>query len=319
MPFNDLIAQRRRKMMMQNQVSNTEPPQSDYRRETGLNRPAEPEMVNRPPDVDRSGQYREEIQAIRGKTPMTDQYRQMLGQTPAREDYRPGKLDRLTASLGGVSAGLRGGADAGVNTARGILDTDYHRALEDHNRNLEGAGSGAALERQDIGDRVTDYRSSLERQDISDTRLDTRFNDDRANANSRFGATTSRLDTENRGDYYNQLDQNDADRIAQRTREFDYGVEQNKAEEQRAKMDSALSTIDPDAIPPGHYGTQDLERARAQAINIVAFSPEFREFWNLDLEEPIPLDDVPDEVYWRMMQAVKLHESDFLDKAYGGY
>ena len=313
MPFPNLIAQRRRQSMMQNQVSNTEPPQNDYRREIALNNP-EPERIPRPPDVDRSPEYREQLSEIRGNTPMTNQYRQMLSQTPAREDYRPGKLDRLTASLGGVSAGLRGGAVAGVNTARGILDTDYRRALEDHNRNLEGAKSGADLEHRDVGYRVDDYKTGLAQRDTDFTRADTRYQGDRANELARFGARTSQqqadtqtLDTLNRGDYYRGQNKIAGDRVDLSRDQLEASNSQFERElGQKLEIENArFAQIDP----------QDRLAVQQEAMRNVASTGEYEKYFNIDNPDFPMLDpDTPHEIRLIIEEEIFDYVEQFLNQ-----
>ena len=333
MAFINPIAQRRRMSMIQRPTISNRLSQNSSPRGQMLNDPNEPEIINRPPDVDRSSEYREELSKIRGNTPMSDQYRQMLGQAPTREEHQPGKLTRLAAVLGGASEGWRSGAGAGINTARGINENDYQRATDDYYEQLQGAHSGAELERRDVSDRIDDYDTSMNRRDSDLSRADVNFEGDRADSSRRFGDTTGRLqaetaatDVRQTGEYYTEQGRQGRERLGQgRERlglerdRFDYEQQENK----RQMIEESLDTLaeDPETgPPPGHYDTDDMQRARESAIETVAFSPEFRDYWNLDLETPIPRDDVPEEIYRDMMEAIHLHSSDYLERTYyGGY
>lgn len=83
------------------------------------------------------GQYQE--------GPMMERYRQFLESgIPNRQDFAPGKMDRLGAILSGVSSGARGGP--GFETARNQLERPYNQALMDREMRGKELSEGAKLE-----------------------------------------------------------------------------------------------------------------------------------------------------------------------------
>jgi hypothetical protein len=68
-------------------------------------------------------------------------YRDIITQgAPKMEDYRPSKKRTFAAALLGGFAGL-GNAQAGIQTARGIVEQPYNAAMSDYQRQLSNAGS----------------------------------------------------------------------------------------------------------------------------------------------------------------------------------
>ena len=332
MPFMNPIAQRRRMSMMGRSVPRDRLMQSSSPRSQMLNDPNEPEMINRPPDVDKSGQYREELSKIRGDSPMSDQYNQMLQQAPTREEHQPGKLNRLAAILGGASAGWREGAGAGVATAQGINDTNYNRAMDDYYEKLQGAQSGAELERRGIEDQVGDWDTSMERRGEDFNRGDARVESDRGDAINRFGAgldsrrvdleeegvgidreraAIAREDMEGRNEYYRG--QNELGRTGQLQDQEAMVASQSQWQ---AEMDQELeqnlakyAQIDPkDRIAVQQEGMRDLA------------SGEYAKYFNLDNPDfPMIEPDTPPEIRELISEELYEYVEQFLNQTPRAY
>src|SRR6266516_266797 len=79
------------------------------------------------------------------QSPLMSQYLQYLKDYPKPENYQPGKLDRLAASLSGIAAGWRNPSE-GVGIARNILERPYERAKELYQLRGRGVETGARVE-----------------------------------------------------------------------------------------------------------------------------------------------------------------------------
>jgi hypothetical protein len=89
---------------------------------------------------------------------------------PSREDYRPGKLDRLSAILGGASEGYQRGAGAGIKTARDVLERPYEQGLRDYETKAKTLAESARIEGATFGRRASLARTAAT-QGAADRRI----------------------------------------------------------------------------------------------------------------------------------------------------
>lgn len=75
---------------------------------------------------------------------------------PSRDDYKPGKLNRLSAVLAGISTGAKGGD--GYRAAQSILDDPYNEAMGDYKNRHDRLATGAGLEDKEVNNKVKTYR-----------------------------------------------------------------------------------------------------------------------------------------------------------------
>jgi hypothetical protein len=85
--------------------------------------------------------------------PERDRLRQLIEETPRREDFQPNKMTRLGAILGGVSAGWKNPA-AGVELAQSTLDRPFNEAQAEYDRKLKNVSGLAGMESEDIQQRL---------------------------------------------------------------------------------------------------------------------------------------------------------------------
>jgi hypothetical protein len=90
---------------------------------------------------------------------------------PSREDYRPGKLDRLSAILGGASEGYQRGAGAGIKTAREVLERPYEQGLRDYETKAKTLGEAARIEGATFGRRASLAKTAAT-QDAANRRIE---------------------------------------------------------------------------------------------------------------------------------------------------
>jgi hypothetical protein len=86
--------------------------------------------------------------------PAQQKYTNFLDTGPKREDYKPGKLNRLAAILGGISEGQLHGGAAGYKTSTGILDDSYNEAQKDWSTQADKLKEASGIEEKDMGRRV---------------------------------------------------------------------------------------------------------------------------------------------------------------------
>ena len=80
------------------------------------------------------------------ETPALDKYNTHLSNVPNREDNQLNLLGKILSGVAGGAAGIQGGAGAGFNTTRGLLDSKYNRAMEDYDRSGQNLGLMAQIE-----------------------------------------------------------------------------------------------------------------------------------------------------------------------------
>lgn len=97
--------------------------------------------------------YFDEMERVRGNMPAMSAYKQALLNQPNRADYKPGWGSRITAALAGAAAGY-GNPRAGIETAQGVLDSPYRRAMEDYSTKSEALRRGADIESDEVDSRV---------------------------------------------------------------------------------------------------------------------------------------------------------------------
>lgn len=101
--------------------------------------------------------YREMMQAKSG--PSNQRYKDFLSEDmPKRDDFKPTKMNRLSAILAGASDGIQRGGGAGYETAQRILDEPYSEAIGDYNNRAKRLESGANLEDKETNNKVKTYR-----------------------------------------------------------------------------------------------------------------------------------------------------------------
>ena len=296
-----------------------------------INQPTEPERVERPTEVDNTERYRDELSQIRGQTPASNQYRQMLSQTPRREDYSPNKLTRFAAVLGGASAGYRGGVGAGVNAARGINESGYRDALEDHDRNLQGAYHGAELERRDVGDRVSDLSTARGLNTADRSRTDTNFNADRGDSLDRFNAGTSRfgagtgrmnaetgrMNAENTGEYYDNTSEYQRGnlRLGNRRQDFVEG------ESQRNELMGMGGNVGPPQDPgqTGEFSANERQIARDESTWMISQNPQYSHLFDIADGIAVLREDIEQDDYNDVSELMELMADDYIERTYRGF
>jgi len=87
-----------------------------------------------------------------GNTPAISRYQEYLGSTPERQDYQPNIWGKILASISGLSAGVKSPA-AGIQTALGVMDIPYQRALDQYKIEEPGLRQAASLEEKQLGDK----------------------------------------------------------------------------------------------------------------------------------------------------------------------
>jgi hypothetical protein len=95
-------------------------------------------VASNPPNDARAGAYY--------VGPATRRYAEHLEAMPKQQP--PGKLRRILAGLAGASSGYFGGTEAGVTSARDVLNEPYNRAMQRWGVEAGGRKTAADLERQ---------------------------------------------------------------------------------------------------------------------------------------------------------------------------
>jgi len=96
-------------------------------------------VASNPPNDARAGAYY--------VGPATRRYAEHLEAMPKQQP--PGKLRRILAGLAGASSGYFGGTEAGVTSARDVLNEPYNRAMQRWGVEAGGRKTAADLERQE--------------------------------------------------------------------------------------------------------------------------------------------------------------------------
>jgi len=116
--------------------------------------------------------------------------------SPSRDDpqFQPGKMQRLSAILAGVSEGVRHGGGAGYKTSQDILDEPYNQAQQDYKLQGDKLGTAAGIEEKDMGRRVGILKDIIAEQNNRDRLAEeTRWHQDTTQTardrNSRMGFT----------------------------------------------------------------------------------------------------------------------------------
>lgn len=78
---------------------------------------------------------------------------------PNERDYKPGKINRLAAILGGASEGGLRGAGAGIKTASEILDKPYQEGLQRHQLQGQQLEKAAEIESKNLGRKASVART----------------------------------------------------------------------------------------------------------------------------------------------------------------
>jgi Tfp pilus assembly major pilin PilA len=109
----------------------------------------------------------DEYNKIIGARPDRTKLREMMEGAPRREDFKPNKLTRLGATLGGISAGFRD-PSKGVELAQSMLDRPYNEASAEYDKKLRNVSALAGMESEDVQQRLQGF--NLQRSDEKDTR-----------------------------------------------------------------------------------------------------------------------------------------------------
>src|SRR5260221_1675955 len=88
---------------------------------------------------------------------------------PTPDQYPPGKINRLSAILGGASEGWQRGAGAGIRTAQEILDSPYQKAIAAHKLRGGMLEKGAEVESKDLGRAASFAKSATTAYDAAQT------------------------------------------------------------------------------------------------------------------------------------------------------
>lgn len=89
--------------------------------------------------------------------PANQRYKDFLGTpAPKRDDYQPGKMNRLAAVLSGISAGAQGGN--GFKAANDVLDDPFNEATADYKNQASRLSEGAGQEDKETNNKVKTYR-----------------------------------------------------------------------------------------------------------------------------------------------------------------
>lgn len=89
---------------------------------------------------------------------------------PTPDQFKPGKINRLAAILGGASEGGLRGAGAGIRTARDVLETPYRRGMESYKLQSEQLGKAAQVESSMMG-RKASFARTAANQEAAEARL----------------------------------------------------------------------------------------------------------------------------------------------------
>lgn len=113
----------------------------------------EAENDEQPPLVDEGlpEQFSRLFQAARDVPPGQAEERYTKFQNEPQPTFKPTKLNRLAAILGGASEGGLRGAGAGVRTAHDILEAPYNRAIQAHKLRGSQLKEGAEIESRNLG------------------------------------------------------------------------------------------------------------------------------------------------------------------------
>lgn len=86
--------------------------------------------------------------------PNQKKFTDFLQTGPKREDFKPGKLNRISAILAGVSEGANHGGASGFKAAQSILDDPYNEAQNDWATQGKKLEAASGIEEKDMGRRV---------------------------------------------------------------------------------------------------------------------------------------------------------------------
>ena len=94
--------------------------------------------------------------------PEHSRLRELLANTPSREDHSPSTKRRILAAAVGGLEGYSKGAGAGVEAAGRITDAPYNRAMKDYQGQLQNAGTLAQIDRENFNLGSENYRAQLQ-------------------------------------------------------------------------------------------------------------------------------------------------------------
>lgn len=131
----------------------TNPPTSMDNTPGPITAPVNP---NPNPNLDAASAYKSMI----GDQPAETKYKNFIDQgSPDKANFKPTKMNRLAAILGGVSSGIKGGAQAGINTANNVLDQPFNDALDKYKLDASRLATGAGMEEKDNTNKSQFYRN----------------------------------------------------------------------------------------------------------------------------------------------------------------
>lgn len=106
--------------------------------------------------------------------PASKNYKAFLDTQPNREDFKPGRSQKIGAVLAGIGEGSKNGAARGMEARNEALDKPYNNAMADFKIKGDRLAKGADLEEKDINNRVKTYRDFLGDKDKADALAETR-------------------------------------------------------------------------------------------------------------------------------------------------
>lgn len=90
---------------------------------------------------------------------------------PEQKDFQPGKMNRLSAILGGASEGYFKGAGAGIKTAKEVLGDPYKQAMNKYALTGKNLEQGAEIESKNLG-RAASFARTAGNMDTADKKAE---------------------------------------------------------------------------------------------------------------------------------------------------
>jgi len=112
---------------------------------------------NAPPNPMSRPSILDEYDRIIGNRPERDELKRLMGSAPTREQFKPNKMTRLGATLGGIAAGFRD-PSKGVELAQSTLDRPFNEAQAEYDKKLRNVAGLAGMETEDVQQRLAGAR-----------------------------------------------------------------------------------------------------------------------------------------------------------------
>lgn len=119
------------------------------------------QQVQQPPNPSTlTDAYREMMNAQSG--PANQRYKDFLAnEAPQKDDFKPTKMNRLSAVLAGASTGIQQGGAEGFKAAQGVLDEPFNDAMSNYKLRASKLEAGAGLEDKETNNKVKTYRDFI--------------------------------------------------------------------------------------------------------------------------------------------------------------